>query len=182
MKINTDKGKAIANMLGLRTDLTYNADAEKDSRDMLEERLKVEEIIDILEDYNKDVREELFYLAEQEGITDEKGSSTVQYADGSGFKKEARVKVKVNPEKAQEVEKEKGVKILGYKPKFKGAIRSNEEIERMKNQFGHLVEFDEEVDEEYLEKLYYEGVLKDEDLDEMVDREVTYALKKLKAK
>lgn len=142
--------------------------------------LNVDLIVGYLEEYKSSLRQLLFELAETRGARDSKGSYSIQFTDGTGFKKEARTKVTLNQDKALALAEQKELPDLIkdiYKP-------ATEEIEQLALKYYSKMVDDSNiltekgVSEEAIEQALSEGLLTEDDLRSITDITTTYALKK----
>ena len=173
--MTVSKEQALLTMVGLDIN-TLNSD---NTKTVFDELLKTEEILAIIDDYKKHIRTRLFELAESYGEKDEKGSFTVELPDGSWFKKEARTSVNLNVDKILEMDKVKNY------PFVKGGIElvvpkaQLEEIAgALKQQYNIEPEYQYSIDEDELYQAYLEDIISDDEFKEMLDKKVTFALKK----
>jgi hypothetical protein len=146
--------------------------------------LYLEECMANLEEYRKVIRESLFDAAMKYGAMDNKGSYSIQFSDGTGFKKEARTSVKLDNERAVELLMDKNL-LECIKSQYKLATEDTltSLVESYEDEHGELPEGVEEVavvDEAALEQAVMGGEITDEELKSVLKRETTYALKKLK--
>jgi hypothetical protein len=157
----------------------------KDLVDAYEQLTLLDDVNGVIEEYKASLRQLLFDMAVKFGVTDEKGSYVIQFEDGTGFKKEARTKVKVNQDRAMTL-----VNNLDLRDtlKYVYQVGDSELIKTFvedyrQNNSGLLPPGITEVatiDEGLLEQAFYDGRVKQEQLESIVDKETSYALKRLK--
>lgn len=153
---------------------------DKKGRDLYDLWKQGKVIEGIVKDFMDDCKKIMFAEAEESGTKDEKGSSSVQYDDGKGYQKQARVSVNLNQEKAIDFLRKKGLEDLITK---KQLLPQVDDTERYATVVGivaqakpELLDNVEVVEEEDLESAIYEDKIKSEELEELVDKKVTYAL------
>ena len=163
------KDTAILSVLGLATD-----ELEKLSKEEIYRNLsRTKELGDVLKNYEKELRDIAFSAAELVGDKDDKGSYFVRLPDGTWFKKEARTSVKVKTEEAITLFKEKGLdNRLSYDI---SALDPNDIVEYLPPHLMADTSFT--IKDEDVEQAFYAGEITDTELQELVERNVTYALK-----
>ena len=168
------KDTAILSVLGLATE-----NLEKLSKEEIFKNLsRAKELGDVLKSYEKDLRDIAFSAAELVGERDDKGSMFVRLPDGSWFKKEARTSVKVKTDEALALFKERGLdNRLTYDI---SALDPNDIVDYLPPHLMADTTFT--VKDEDVEQAYYAGEISDEELQDLVERSVTYALKLSKKK
>jgi len=149
----------------------------KDPNILLAVFLRCENIISRLQDWQKEIREEMFQVVTEQGVEDSKGSYTIQLDNGGWYKKEARTTVKVNLEKAEALGAQKGLSLVADKPSIKKGFE-DDAARIVAAVDPKVVEWNKAVDDRLIETLYAEGKLSDEDLGSILERSVNYALKK----
>lgn len=166
------KEQAVLAVLGLEIE-------DKSGRDLYDIWKQGKAIEDILKGFMSECRKKMFAEAEEVGTRDEKGSVSVSYDDGKGYQKQARVSVKFNELKALDFLREKGMEDLIHAKQ----VLPPEEDDRyvtaiclLAQERPDLLDEVETVGESDLESAIYEGRIKSEDLENLVDRSVTYAL------
>lgn len=163
------KDAAILSVLGLATD-----ELEKLSKEEIYRNLsRAKELGDVLKTYEKELRDIAFSAAVLVGEQDDKGSYFVRLPDGSWFKKEARTSVKVKTEEAIALFRDKGLDTrLSYDI---SALDPNDIVEFLPPHLMADTTFT--VKDEDVEQAYYAGEITDEEIQNLVERNVTYALK-----
>lgn len=138
-----------------------------------------------MKEYSDLLREEMFHTALADGTKDEKGSLTVKFADGTGYKKEARTSVNLNKAGAISLAREKALPDLikeVHQPKSGSSIY---DICLLVSQLApecELVEAVEDIDEAALEQAVINGLVSDKELQTITDVKTTYALVDLSKK
>jgi hypothetical protein len=137
----------------------------------------------VLDDYEKKVLKPYFFSgAENFGEQTESGGHKVVLGDGSGWEKQARVKVEVDQDRALELLRAKNlVDFIDYKEYV--SEEDMEAVVRLLNSLDRdeLVTVDESVSNNSLEQLYLDKKIDDDELSELISRKVTYALVEVKA-
>lgn len=169
--------KAILDILGIRPDIE-NID---DSREAYDNFMLAENISSIVAKYKKELREKMFLIATEEVKPDKKGSYIIRFDDGSGFKKEARVSLSIDKDKAIELAGKKGLNILKDKLTHKRSL-SKLEVTNLVKEYPDIFEIESKLDEGLLEQAYINEEITDEEFENIVNRKVNYALRKYKAK
>ena len=170
-----EKTKAMLKMLGIDPEVLETDSPEE----ALDTYLKVEDIKDTLDDFRKELRLRMFDIAEDCVEPDEKGSYKLRFADGRGFKKEARTRVTVDKDKVKDLSESKGIKLTKEKPKLADNLDLQEKaFEVLKEEYPEAIEIEEEVDEQELEQAFYNGEITEEEFEEVVNRKTNYALRK----
>jgi hypothetical protein len=173
---------ALLSLLGLNPNIINDPNVTLDA--LYTEYISSDEAKTIVEGHIKQLREELFNRIEKITQPDEKGSYAIKFADGTGFKKEARNSVKLNQTKALEFAQKYHHEDLiskGYKVNVTQSL--NDLVEDYLTRNDNLPEGIEEtltVDESALEQAYISGTISGQELESLIDKETTYALKKLK--
>lgn len=168
----TSKADAVLAVLGLEIE-------GKSNREIYDVWKQGKEIEDILKKFMDSCKKAMFVNAESEGSKDEKGSYSMQYEDGKGYQKQARVSISLNQNKAIDFLRSNGLEELVCKKQ----VLPREEDERYATVVGiiaqanpDLLDITEYVEESDLETAIYDGKIESEELDELVDKKVTYAL------
>ena len=170
-----ERKDALLTMLGLDSD-----PSSKSNEQLLDDILKIDEAKKVLDDYYKKAKDILFKVAEEEGEADDKGSLTVTLPNGMWFKKEARVSMSIDEDKVKELNEQKSLSFVSRVPEINRNY-IHEAVELLEKQLPEAIEdFIFEVDEEGLEQAYANGEITDDELKSIIDRKVSYALKKCK--
>ena len=166
------KAEAVLAVLGLEIE-------GKSNREVYDIWKQAREVEDILKKFMESCKKQMFSNAEEEGSKDDKGSVSMVYEDGKGYQKQARVSITMNTEKAISFLRSKGLEELVSKrqtlPKTTDE-RYDTVVGIIAKENPSLLDTEEYVDEGDLESAIYDGKIESEDLDELVDKKVTYAL------
>lgn len=167
-----NKAEAVLAVLGLEIE-------GKSNREIYDVWKQGKEIEDILKKFMESCKKAMFENVEAEGSKDEKGSYNMQYEDGKGYQKQARVTVNLNQSKAIDFLRSKGLDELVSKKQ----VLPREEDDRYATVVGiiaqenpDLLETTEYVEEYDLESAILDGKIESEELENLIDRKVTYAL------
>jgi len=165
-----EKFEAVLSILGLDTKPTNASEAYEVFR-------KVKEVESIIEKRLKELREDMFELAEKEGVADDKGSFTVEFEDGTGYQKQARTSMSIKKDEVIDYAKAVGLHTIIRHDKVISAEADREEVIKIvEKERPDWIDIVEEVDEEELEKCVLEGLIPMEEFEGLVNRKVTYAL------
>lgn len=165
------KDFAVLNVLGIDTEIN-DLSPEGIYRNL--RRLK--DLKDVLDEHEKILREKAFETAEKVGKQDDKGSYIVKLPDGTWFKKEARTSVKVKKDEAVELLEKKGLEHR-LTPVL-DSLDLREVYSVIKNAAPDLAkDVTFTVEDAELEQAFYQGEITDEELQNLVERKVTFALK-----
>lgn len=150
----------------------------KTTTDAYEQFRKLKEINKMLSDKEKELRKDLFDLAEKKGEADEKGSYKVEFEDGTGYQKQARKSMKLKVEDTIKYLKDNNIDgVLEVKKIIpKDEEKLNELMDFLEEKFPEYLEEKEEVNESYLEQSVLEGKIPMKDFESLVEKKVTYAL------
>lgn len=178
MKLEKDQ-KTIIKMLGLDIE---GKELEPQEVASLFKHFKL--IEKTIKDYGTKVLRPFFFKgAEEFGEETQSGGHRYVGEDGYGWEKQARVKVTVDDDKALELLKEKRLyEFIDVEETI--SEDTLEEVIKVLKQIGRedLISKDEKVSHESLEQLYLNGKITDEELSDIIDRKVTYALVEVKPK
>lgn len=178
MKLGKDQ-KTIISMLGLDIE---GKELEPQEVASLFKHFKL--IEKTIKDFGTKVLRPYFFKgAEEFGEETKSGGHRYVGEDGYGWEKQARVKVTVDDDKALELLKEKRLyEFIDVEETI--SEDTLEEVIKVLKQIGRedLISKDEKVSHESLEQLYLNGKITDEELSDIVDRKVTYALVEVKPK
>lgn len=170
------KKEAVLSVLGIETDVE-----SLDIQGVFKNLARIKALMEILNEHEKSLRDKAFRLAEERGEMDEKGSMIVRLPDGNWFKKEARTSVEVNREEAVELFKRKNL-VHRLKPDL-STIDSREVYAILKKVKPDLVkDITYTVDDIEIEQAFYNGEITEQELENIIKKKVSYALKLSKKK
>ena len=138
---------------------------------------KVKEVESIIDKRSKELRKDMFELAEKEGVANDKGSFTVEFEDGTGYQKQARTSMSIK--KDEVISYAKAVElfsIIKYEKHISDEADREEVAKIVEAQKPDWVEVREDIDEEELERCVLEGLIPIEEFEGLVNRKTTYAL------
>ena len=165
-----EKFEAVLNILGLDTKPTNASEAYEIFK-------KVKEVESIIDKRSKELRKDMFELAEKEGVANDKGSFTVEFEDGTGYQKQARTSMSIK--KDEVISYAKAVElfsIIKYEKHISDEADREEVAKIVEAQKPDWVEVREDIDEEELERCVLEGLIPIEEFEGLVNRKTTYAL------
>jgi len=168
----TSKAEAVLAVLGLEIE-------GKSNREIYDIWKQAKEVEAILKQFMDSCKKEMFKNAEQDGVKDEKGSVNMRYDDGKGYQKQARVSMTLNQGKAISFLRSKGMEELISKKQMLPK-ETDEDYATVVGIIAQsnpdLLETIELVEELDLETAIYDGKIESSDLENLVDKKVTYAL------
>jgi hypothetical protein len=171
-----NKAEAILSLLGVTV-------GEEMTAEKINEVFRnFKEVKKTLEDYEKKtLKPFLFMGAEKLGTQTESGGHKVVLEDGTGWEKQARVKVIVDQDSALNLLEKKNLHEFIDRKEFV----SEEDMEKVINllkgiERNDLISSSSSVTDKSLEQAYYQGFIDDEELSELISRQVTYALVEVK--
>jgi hypothetical protein len=165
------KDTAVLSVLGIETDIeNLNTD------DIFKNLRRIKELGEVLKNHEKVLRDKAFESAEQVGEQDDKGSFFVRLANGDWYKKEARTSVKVKTDEAVSLLAQKGLndRLTPVLNDLDPKVVYNT-LREVNPALVQGIEFT--VNDAELEQAYYQGEISDEELQSLVERTITYALK-----
>ena len=170
------KEEAVLSVLGIAVDVD-----DLSSEEIFKNLRRLKELGEVIKKHEKVLREKAFETAEKEGEQDDKGSFFVRLPSGEWFKKEARTSVKVKTDEAVNLLAQKGLndRLTPVLDDIDPRV-IYENIKRINPALVQGITFT--VDDSELEQAYYQGEITDQELQSLVNRTVTYALKLKPAK
>ena len=165
------KDNAVLSVLGIETEID-NLGTEEIFRNLR----RIKELSDVLKNHEKLLRDKAFETAEKVGEQDDKGSFFVRLPNGDWFKKEARTSIKIKTDEAVSLLAQKGLndRLTPVLDDLDPRVVYNT-IKEVNPAMVQGIKFT--VDDSELEQAYYQGEISDEELQALVERKVTYALK-----
>lgn len=165
------KDNAVLSVLGIETEID-NLGTEEIFRNLR----RIKELSDVLKNHEKLLRDKAFETAEKVGEQDDKGSFFVRLPNGDWFKKEARTSIKIKTDEAVSLLAQKGLndRLTPVLDDLDPRVVYNT-IKEVNPAMVQGIKFT--VDDSELEQAYYQGEISDEELQALVERTVTYALK-----
>ena len=165
------KENAVLSVLGIETEVEGLTMGE-----VYKNIRKVKELGEILAKHEKVLKAKAFDMAEAQGEQDDKGSYMVRLPDGSWFKKEARTSVKVKKDEAVRLFAEKGLNDR-LTPEI-SELDARAVYEYLRHNNPALVQgITFTIEDSELEQAFYSGEITDAELQDLIERNVTYALK-----
>lgn len=162
------KETAVLSVLGIATEVDNLTQAE-----IFQNLRRVEDLLTVLGDHKQVLRDKAFEVAEKQGEADDKGSYFIKLPDGNWFKKEARTSVKLKVEDAVSLFQERGLNDRLHRD----VTQIDPDILEQ-NLPTHVLEMAPfKVTEADVEQAFYAGDITDEELQGLVERNTTYALK-----
>lgn len=145
------------------------------------ELAEVKGTIKLLQTREKELKDRVSKGMDRHVQADTSGHYTFPVTNAEGkkmyFQKQARTKVKLNPDRLRELLEERGMtrEVFRNVQKVATEVTEDQVLDVLEKYAPHLVEEVEEYDESDLEQLVLAGEITDEEFDSVLDKDTTYA-------